>query len=118
MTDSSLNYDKLIGSGQIRTFNRILVAGQNVKRGEALGFITANGKVKSFNSASPGDAKIFYGIAIDDVDASLADKPIGVYVAGEFLINGLIFSNSGDTADITLVNAARALGIYLKTASV
>ena len=118
MSDESiLEFDKLLGEGPFKTFNRTLQAPEAVVRGQALGFITANKTVTSFDAGGAGGAEVFYGIAVEDSDAAAGDAPISVYVGGEFLINGLIFSETGDTADIDFVNAARDIGIILKTAT-
>lgn len=115
--DSTLEFDKLLGEGPFKTFNRLLKAGQTVIRGEVLGFLTASNTVTSFDSGGSGGEEVFYGIAVNDADSTAGDKSMAVYVAGEFLINGLTFSATGDEADIPFVNAARALGVILKTAT-
>lgn len=116
--DDSVNeFDQLLGEGPFKTFNTLkLEAGNNVKRGTILAFNTASENVEPFDSGvSSGGLDVFYGIAANDVDTtSSAPKPIAIYIAGEFRIRGLIFQTSGDSADQTFVNAARALGVILK----
>jgi len=115
MADSTLTYDNLIGRGPFKTFRLTLVSGSNVTRGTVLGYNTSTGKVAPYDSGGSNGLNAFYGIAVDDVDATSGDLPIDVYVGGEFKINGLTFDTSGDSATQALINAARALGCYLKS---
>ena len=114
--DSNVTFDNLVGKGPIKTFDLTLASGQKVVRGEVLGYNTSTNKIETFDSGGSNGVNVFYAIAIDDIDATASDLRIAVYVGGEFLIGGLTFSVSGDTADQPFINQARSFGVFLKTA--
>jgi hypothetical protein len=104
--------DNLVGSGQVRTFSRTLASGSSVDRGTVLGFLTATEKVTLYDSGGAGGEQTVYGIAAEAVNAATSDKPITVYVAGDFNYNALIFEG-GINSELSFINEARALGMYV-----
>lgn len=112
---STLNYDNLVDlSYKPQTFNLTLLSGENVVRGEVLAYNTSTNKIESYDSGGSNGVNEFYGIAVEDTDATSGDTAIAVYVAGTFNINQLTFSASGDSATQAVINAARAKGVVLK----
>lgn len=91
------------------------VTGGSFKRGTALGYITASGKVTLLakEAADPATgAEKLYAILADDVDASEEDKVATVYYTGEFNARSVIFDED-DSAEIRKVEA-RNIGIFFK----
>lgn len=107
--------DNLIGTQTPKSFVLTLKSGENVVRGEVLGYETTTDKLRSYNSGGSNGIQNFYGIAAETVDASGGDTKIVCYIQGEFNINSLVFGTSGDSATQAVINAARALGCILRT---
>lgn len=114
-TSDVFTSDQLIaGRFPMVTDTVTLVSGQNLKRGAVLGRITASGKYTLALAASSDGSQVPAAILADDVDASGGDKLAGVYLAGEFNVNALIFGTgiTAAAAAITLRDAS----IFLKSA--
>jgi len=90
-----------------------IASGQNIVKGEVLGKVTLSGEYVSSLSSSTDGSEVPYAIAVDDVDAtSLAKTNVGVYIGGEFQIDGLTIG-TGHTVD-SVKEAFRQVGIYVK----
>ncbi len=106
--------DQLIaGPFQLVTDTVTLKSGEKLKRGAVLGKIAASGKYILAASTAGDGSQTPSAILADDVDASGSDTLAGVYLAGEFNPNALIFG-AGVTA-ATAKDALRDAGIYLKS---
>ena len=117
MTDSSLTYDILMGQGPYRTFAGMdLTSGNNIVRGTVIAQNTSTGKLVPYDSGGSNGANIFYGIAVEDVDASAGDLRCPVYIAGGFKEGGLTFDTSGDSVTEAFRTVARGTGVYLDSA--
>lgn len=114
MTDSINKYDNLIGDGEFKTLIHVLLSGENVVRGEVLGYNTSTNKLETYDSSGSNGVNIPYGIAVADIDASAGDLNCSVYVFGEFKIIGLVFSNSGDSADQAFIRKAKTENLFIK----
>jgi len=111
-TDSYTPDRLLAGCCCLVSDTALLVSGQNLKRGAALGKITASGKLTLLNSASSDGSQTIFAILAADCNASTADTTCAVYIAGEFNSNAVTFGGT-DTA-ATHKAAARALEIWFK----
>lgn len=114
--DSEILRDALLGDAPRKSFNLTLKTGENVVRGEVVGFETSTGKIRSFDPGGAGGVEKFYGIVVEDADATVGDVPVGIFIQGEFKIGGLIFNTSSGIADQAFINSARDLGVILKKA--
>ena len=103
-----------VGNFPVQTDKQILFSGQNVARGEALGKITASGKLKILQSGSGDGSQNAYVIATEDVDASGGDEFITVFLSGGFNRDKVKFDGA-DTFN-TFKDQFRDLGIYLEPA--
>lgn len=114
-TSESFANDNLVcGPYPIITDRQTLITGQNLSRGDALGKITASGKLTQLDSGAADGSENAYALLMEDCDASAADVVCDVYLSGEFNENEIGFV-SGDTA-ATYADQFRALNIYLKNA--
>jgi hypothetical protein len=102
----------LAGSCCLITDQGTLVAGQNLKRGAALGKITASGKLTQLDSTANDGSQNFFAILSADCDASAADQTCSLYLSGEFNSNAVGFK--GADTSTTFKTAARALHTYFK----
>lgn len=109
------NHDNLVGAESPRTFRLTLKAGNIVQRGHVVAYETTSGTIVPYRSDGTNGAEKFYGIAAENVDASLSAKPVVVYIRGEFNKNALIFQRDGDSATQSFINEARALGCLIRT---
>lgn len=90
-----------------------LVSGQGlVKRGTALGKVTATEKLKILNSLSTDGSEVIYGILGQDADTSSGDANSFVYLTGEFNQSYVVFGGT-DTYK-KHEEAARLRGIFFK----
>jgi hypothetical protein len=111
-------YDNLIaGDFPLVTKRVVLLSGQNLSRGALLGKITSTGasqgKVKQCDSGNSDGSENPWGILVDDMDASSADKYVDIYLSGEF--NGAeIGVATGDDID-EFADDLRELSIFIKT---
>lgn len=109
-------YSSLAGttfSDQIK-FVITTVTGHDFIVGDGFDITVAAGSgklTKAVKTATDGSA-VPHSIAVDDVDATLADKNGGVYVAGEFNQNAIILDASFAIADVK--DDLRLRGIWLK----
>ena len=109
-------YDNLsAGDYPVVTSSETILSGVGaLARGSVLGRVTASGKLVLVNSAGTDDGRRTpYGILLEAVDATSADKPAAVALSGEFNSAKLVFGGS-DTA-ATHKAALRDLNIYVKT---
>ena len=108
--------DRLVaGLTQLVTENRILVAGQSLKRGTVVGRITASGKYTLSTAAASDGSEVPYAILADDYDATLGDiGPCAAYTKGEFNERAIILGTGHSLTSVR--GALRAGGIYLKPA--
>jgi hypothetical protein len=105
-------YDNLLVGDDYITDSATLVSGQNLKRGAALGKITASGKLAQLDSTKSDGTQTAYAILAADCDASGGDKVCPVYKSGEFNQAAVGFTGS-DTA-ASFKEAFRAVDLYLK----
>ena len=115
-TSNERTYDNLVVADfPVTTQRAVLISGQNVVRGEALGKITASGKLTTWGSGGSDDGhRTFYALAVEDCDASLADKAISFYMTGKFYKDNVTISGQASADDITDIEAtARDIGIIL-----
>ncbi len=107
-TLGTCNYDNLFaGSAEVVTGS--VIAGAELTRGTVVGLVTETGKAVAVDSTAVDGSKDPYGIIAEDVEA---DKPVAVYLTGEFNEDALTFGGA-DTAD-THRRALRDIGIFLK----
>ncbi|WP_028551749.1 head decoration protein [Paenibacillus sp. UNC451MF] len=91
----STNYDNLIaGSAQILTAAVTLKAGRAYLRGSVIALATADSKGSLVDSTKTDGTETPYGILTDNVDATTADAPGIVYLAGEFNGAALVFGGT------------------------
>mgnify|MGYP003600088106 FL=1 len=109
----SLKYNNIIVGKSIPIKYRAgTVTGENLVAGTVLGKITASGKLKKVDStASDGSQKI-YGILLEDIDASTADKIASIGLTGEYNKQAMVFGGTDTTA--THEADARLLQIYFE----
>lgn len=109
----SLTYNNIIVVKSIPIKYRVgTVTGENFVAGTVLGKITASGKLKKVDStASDGSQKI-YGILLEDIDASTADKIASIGLTGEYNKQAMVFGGTDTTA--THEADARLLQIYFE----
>jgi hypothetical protein len=110
-----LTYDNLVaGNEQLITEEPDIIAGgQSVlKRGTALGMVTATGKLALLNSANTDGSQTIYGILGADTDTTNGDVSTFVYLTGEFNQANVIFGGT-DTYQ-THKDTARTKGIFFK----
>jgi len=113
-TTEVYNPDRLIaGDENIITRDETLITGQNLKRGALLGKITASGKLTLSLAAAVDGSEVPFGILVDDIDATAADKVAPMYMKGEFDEGEMTFG-TGHTAD-SVRDGLRRLGIHMKT---
>ena len=110
----TLVYDGLLASDDYITDSGTLVSGQNLKRGAALGKITASGKLAQLDSTKSDGTQTPFAILAADVDASAGDKACPLYVFGAFNQAAVGFTGSDTYA--THKNNFRDVGIFLKSA--
>lgn len=114
MARETQTYDDLFaGHYPVITERAIILSGENLARGTALGKVTASGKLKLLDSALSDGAETPYAILGEDVDASAGDKVGLVYLSGEFSTSKLTFK-SGQTA-AGFKAGFRDKNIYLQT---
>ncbi len=116
------NYQQILAGDFPRVTESItLKAGRAYPFGSAIGIITAEDKGVLVDSASSDGSQGLYGILIGqngawgDVDATAEDQAAIVWLTGEFAQERITFGGT-DTPE-THKQAARALGIYFKSAS-
>jgi hypothetical protein len=114
MADETLTYDNLVGSLTTREFRLSLTDAETIVRGQVMAFNTSTSKLTSYDSTGSNGENVVYGIAAED-SVTGTSRYLSVYILGEFNINSLTFSHSGDSATQTIINAFRALGMILKT---
>lgn len=110
------DYDNLIVGGFPATTQRgLLLSGQDVVRGQALGKITSGGKLKTWGSGGSDDGhRTFYALAAEDCDATGGDKAISYYVTGKFLKDNITISGEASADDIEdIIATARDIGIII-----
>jgi hypothetical protein len=113
-TTTTYTPDNLIaGNFPIITDTGTLVSGESVVRGEVLGKITTGGKLAASLLASDDGSETPDCIAAETVDASSADKPIAVYLTGEFNSAAMTIGTGHTAASIK--DGLRGKGIFLKT---
>jgi hypothetical protein len=105
-------YDNLLIGDDYITDSAVLITGQNLKRGAALGKITSSGKLTALDSTAITGEQTPYAILAADTDATSADKVCPVYKSGEFNQANIGFTGS-DTA-ATHKEGFRAVDLYLK----
>jgi hypothetical protein len=88
-----------------------IIAGQNRKRGDVLGKITASGKYNLSLSAAADGSQTPDLILAEDCDATAADKPAMAYARGDFNAAAVTLGASHTVASIT--EGLRAKGITL-----
>jgi hypothetical protein len=111
---SAVNYDNLlIGDYESITEVGVLLDGESVVRGQALGAVDANGKIVGF-AGSESATESFYGIAAEDAVASGADGTVLVYTKGVFSEGAIEFEDPSSDDIETIRADARTLGIYFK----
>jgi hypothetical protein len=110
-----LVYDNLFAGNvsDVVTDTGTLLSGQNVARGAVIALVTASNKFTIVDSTKTLGEEIPYAIVADDCDATSADKPVNMYLTGEFNSAALTFGGT-DTA-ATHKTALRNKGIFLKT---
>jgi hypothetical protein len=107
-------YDGLVVANYpITTERAVLVTGQSVVRGQALGKITASGKLATWTTGASDGSENFYALATETVDATAADKSIGIYKGGKFAKEKVVIDGTSADTIATLIAPARALGIWL-----
>jgi hypothetical protein len=89
-----------------------LITGQNLKRGTAMGKITASGKLTQLDSTKADGSQNIHSILAADCDATGADKVCSIYIGGEFNANAVVFKGADTAADFK--DAGRLLGIYFR----
>lgn len=107
-TIGTFKYDNLF-AGTAEVVRDTIIAGEELKRGDVVGIITQSGKAVKVDSTKSDGSEKPYGIVADD---AVADKPVVLYLTGEFNENALNFGGT-DTAD-THRKALRDIGIFLK----
>ncbi len=110
-----LTYDNLLsGDHDIVTEEPDIIAGGQgvLKRGTALGRITATGKMAVLNSANTDGSQAIYGILGADTDTTNGDATTFVYLTGEFNQANVIFG--GTDTYLTHKDTARTKGIFFK----
>lgn len=105
-------YDNLLVGEDFITDAGTLVSGQNLKRGAALGKLTATGKLTQLDSTKSDGSQTPYAILSADCDASAGDKACSLYKFGEFSSAHVGFAGT-DTA-AAFKDGFRDVGIYLK----
>jgi hypothetical protein len=84
---STDNYtpDRLFGGSQdVTSDTAILVSGQSILRGSALGKIAASGKLTKCVSTAVDGSQFAMAILAADTDSTAGDKTCPLYLAGEF----------------------------------
>ncbi len=116
------NYQQFLAGDFPRVTETItLKAGRVYPMGSAIGIISAEDKGVLVDSANSDGSQNLYGILIGqndawgDVDATAEDQTATVFLTGEFSQERITFGGT-DTFE-THKQAARALGIYFKSAS-
>lgn len=108
------NPDRLIaGSADLITETAVIAAGANLERGTLLGVVTATGKFVQSAAAASDGSQTPVAILVDFAPAASADASAGIYVAGEFNENAVLYGAGHSAASVKA--ALRARGIYLKT---
>lgn len=110
------NYDNLLVGGKEFTTERgVLLSGQDVTRGTALGKITASGKLRTWGSGGSDDGhRTFFAIAAEDCDASGGDTGISYYKTGVFYKDSIVIAGEASADDVGDIDAtARDIGIVL-----
>ena len=88
--------DIFAGSSDVITKPGTLTSGQGtVVRGQVLAIV--GGKFVKHNPGGTGGAEVAVAIAAFPADATSADAPCSVYVAGEFAMDLLVWHASTDT---------------------
>lgn len=118
ITDSTLTYDALLATGPFRTFAGLsLASGNNLVRGTVMARNSSTGKLVPYNSDGSDNTNVFYGILINDTDASEGDVThCPVYTGGGFKEGGLTFETSGDSVTEAFRDEARKYGCYIDSA--
>jgi hypothetical protein len=93
-----------------------VILGQSIVRGDVLGKITASGKLTKMVAAAGDGSENFYAVAVEDIDASAADKVGIVGKTGSFNETVLTFGAATTIADVDK-DAARGLGCFFKPAN-
>ncbi len=116
------NYQQILAGNFPRVTEAVILkAGRKYPMGSAIGIIAAEDKGVLVDSASSDGSQNLYGILIGqndawgDVDATAEDQLATVLLTGEFAQERIAFGGT-DTFE-THKQAARALGIYLKSAA-
>ena len=111
----SYQFDNLQTSELEYTEGATVVSGAGaLKRGSVLGKIIASGKLTLVNSADTDDGRRKpYAVLLEDVDATSADKPAPVALAGQFTAAALIFGGTDTVA--THREAMRDVGLFVAT---
>jgi hypothetical protein len=95
-----------------------VISGQNLTLGTVVGKITASGKVTILAPAAVDGSQNAYGVLIEDVDASAADKLSTVIRREAVLADSKIVYPGGITAPqkATALSQLEAVGITVRTA--
>ena len=109
--ESLENNPVLAGETQPITEKVTVLTGQTLTAGSVVGLVTASGKAKLLDSASADGSEAFYGVLMDDVDASAADVEAMVYIKAHVRSDRLTLGGSTTVADIKA--DARTNGIYI-----
>ena len=106
--------DQLIaGPFQLVTQQVTIASGAGaLKRGTALGRITASGKYTTSTSGAADGSQTIVAVLADDADATSADVLAGVYLTGEF--NYAAMTIGAGWTQATATQSARASSIFLK----
>lgn len=112
--EESLSYDNLVGSLPTREFRISLTDAEVIVRGQVMAYNTSTNKLTSYESTGTNGKNVVYGIAAE-ASGSGTGRFLSVFILGEFNLNALVFSFTGDDpATQAFINAAREKGLILK----
>lgn len=116
-TTTSVSLDQLY-AGDFPKVNEAetVISGQTIVRGDVLGKITASDKLTKMTAAAADGSEDFYAVAVEDIDASAADKIGTVGKTGTFNETVLTFGAATTIADVDK-DAARLRGCFFKPAN-
>lgn len=107
--NAAFNPNGLQAGGDPFVMSVTLVSGQNVVRGTVLGQITTGGKFAKSLTASSDGSEVADAIAFEDMDATLGDKTIQIYVKGKFKLSQLTLGAGHTLATIQRVLARKSI---------
>lgn len=88
----------ITGDQDIVTLPVTVVSGQNLAAGTVVGRLSASGKVTLAALGASDGSQVAYGILVNAIDATSADKAGTVYVGGCFNPDALVWGGTFDTA--------------------